>query len=58
VRALPAAVPVQLVLGPEGGFSEAEDAQLRAQGFAPVGLGARVLRAETAALAALATLTL
>ena len=34
----------------------AEDAAARAAGWAPVGLGARVLRAETAALAALALL--
>jgi 16S rRNA (uracil1498-N3)-methyltransferase len=40
--------------GPEGGLSPAEDAQARAAGFVPVTLGARVLRAETAALAALA----
>ena len=39
--------------GPEGGLSEAEDARARALGWVPVTLGARVLRAETAALAAL-----
>ncbi len=44
--------------GPEGGLSPQEEALARAQGFAPVSLGTRVLRAETAALAALATLTL
>jgi 16S rRNA (uracil1498-N3)-methyltransferase len=42
-----------LLIGPEGGLSAAEDTQARAAGFAPVALGARVLRAETAALAAL-----
>ena len=40
--------------GPEGGLSPAEEAAALAQGFVPVGLGPRVLRAETAALAALA----
>jgi len=47
-----------LLNGPEGGLSDAEDAAARTKGFAPVSLGARVLRAETAALAALAMLTL
>lgn len=40
--------------GPEGGLSTQEDAQARQAGFVPVALGPRVLRAETAALAALA----
>jgi 16S rRNA (uracil1498-N3)-methyltransferase len=40
--------------GPEGGLSPAEEAQAHAAGFTPVTLGPRVLRAETAALAALA----
>ncbi len=39
--------------GPEGGLSSAEEDAAMAQGFAPVTLGPRVLRAETAALAAL-----
>jgi len=52
----PGAAPVVLLSGPEGGLSPAEEALAVAQGFAPVGLGARVLRAETAALAALALL--
>ena len=42
--------------GPEGGLSPQEEEAARAAGFAPVSLGARVLRAETAALAALAAL--
>jgi 16S rRNA (uracil1498-N3)-methyltransferase len=45
--------PVLFLSGPEGGLSPAEDAQARAAGFVPVTLGERVLRAETAALAAL-----
>jgi 16S rRNA (uracil1498-N3)-methyltransferase len=47
---------VVLLSGPEGGLSPAEEALAVAQGFAPVGLGPRVLRAETAALAALVLL--
>jgi 16S rRNA (uracil1498-N3)-methyltransferase len=42
-----------LLTGPEGGLTDEEDALARDKGFAAVNLGARVLRAETAALAAL-----
>jgi 16S rRNA (uracil1498-N3)-methyltransferase len=42
--------------GPEAGFSAAEDAALVESGFVAVRLGPRVLRTETAALAALAAL--
>ncbi len=49
---------VTFLSGPEGGLSEAEEAAAVALGFVPASLGPRVLRAETAALAALATLTL
>lgn len=45
--------PVWFLSGPEGGLSAAEDERARAAGFVPVSLGSRVLRAETAALAAL-----
>ncbi|MDR0225065.1 MAG: 16S rRNA (uracil(1498)-N(3))-methyltransferase [Burkholderiaceae bacterium] len=51
-------LPVVFLSGPEGGLSSAEEALARSQGFIPVTLGARVLRAETAPLAALAALTL
>lgn len=50
--------PVVFLSGPEGGLSPAEEQAARAQGFVPVSLGARTLRAETAPLAALASLTL
>jgi len=49
---------VLLLSGPEGGLSDAELAQAQAQGFVAVTLGPRVLRAETAPLAALAVLGL
>lgn len=50
--------PVTLLSGPEGGLSPAEEDAAIAQGFVPVTLGPRTLRAETAPLAALAALTL
>jgi 16S rRNA (uracil1498-N3)-methyltransferase len=42
--------------GPEGGLSAAEEAAAEAAGFAPLSLGPRVLRADTAPLALLAWL--
>jgi 16S rRNA (uracil1498-N3)-methyltransferase len=50
--------PVLFLSGPEGGLSPAEEALARAQGFAPVTLGPRVLRAETAPIMALSALVL
>jgi 16S rRNA (uracil1498-N3)-methyltransferase len=48
-------VPLAVMTGPEGGFAPDELDQLRDVPFVtPVGLGPRVLRADTAALAALA----
>lgn len=47
---------VALATGPEAGFTAEEEALLAAAGFVPVRLGPRVLRTETAALAALAAL--
>jgi 16S rRNA (uracil1498-N3)-methyltransferase len=47
-----------LLSGPEGGFTADEEALARARGFVVVGLGPRVLRADTAPLAALAALSL
>ena len=44
--------------GPEGGLSPAEEAAAIASGFAPVSLGPRILRAETAPLACLSFLSL
>ncbi|MTH99775.1 16S rRNA (uracil(1498)-N(3))-methyltransferase [Roseibium sp. RKSG952] len=49
--------PLALLIGPEGGFSEEERALLRAQLFVvPIPLGPRILRADTAAVAALAVI--
>jgi 16S rRNA (uracil1498-N3)-methyltransferase len=47
--------PRVIVAGPEGGFDAAEVRLARDAGAVPVHMGQRVLRAETAALAALAT---
>lgn len=55
--ALPPARPLLFLSGPEGGLSAEEDALARAHGFVPVTMGQRVLRAETAALAALVMAT-
>ncbi|HTQ77533.1 MAG TPA: 16S rRNA (uracil(1498)-N(3))-methyltransferase [Burkholderiales bacterium] len=48
--------PIVLAAGPEGGFSDDEESRLVAADFVRVRLGPRVLRTETAALAALAAL--
>ncbi len=45
---------VTLLTGPEGGFTEQEREIAKASGFVPVRLGSRVLRTETAGIAALA----
>jgi 16S rRNA (uracil1498-N3)-methyltransferase len=47
---------VTLLSGPEGGFTDAEEDLARLRGFVGVSLGPRVLRADTAPLAALAAL--
>jgi 16S rRNA (uracil1498-N3)-methyltransferase len=45
-----------LLIGPEGGLADAEQQLALAQGFVACRLGPRILRTETAGLAALATL--
>ena len=48
-------LPVGVLIGPEGGFSERERDVLLAEDFVvPISLGPRILRADTAAVAALA----
>lgn len=47
---------IELLVGPEGGFTAEEEAAARAVGFRPVGLGKRVLRTETAGAATLAAM--
>ncbi len=47
--------PVALLIGPEGGFSQTENETLRNLPFVvPISLGPRIMRADTAAVAALA----
>ena len=48
--------PVSLLIGPEGGLSAQEIAAAVAVGFVPLRLGPRVLRTETAAVAAMSVL--
>lgn len=47
---------INLLVGPEGGLNEHERTHAVTQGFTPVRLGPRVLRTETAPLAALAVI--
>jgi len=55
-RDLPASSAATLLIGPEGGLSDAEQAAALAAQFAGLSLGQRILRTETAALAALAVI--
>lgn len=47
---------IAVIIGPEGGISAAEAEEAQAGGFIPVSLGRRILRTETAGIAALAIL--
>jgi 16S rRNA (uracil1498-N3)-methyltransferase len=48
--------PIVLLVGPEGGWAANEQSLAQEQGFLPLSLGPRILRAETAAIAALSIL--
>ncbi len=48
--------PIVLLIGPEGGWAPDEQQLAQEQGFLPLTLGPRILRAETAAIAALSIL--
>lgn len=54
----PTFTAMTLLSGPEGGLTEIEEDLARARGFGVVSLGPRVLRADTAPLAALASTAL
>ena len=45
---------LEIAIGPEGGWAPEEEALFDANGWRAVSLGPRILRAETAAIAALA----
>lgn len=53
---LPPPADIALLVGPEGGFTESEAAIAGQNGFAPLSLGPRILRTETAGLAIIAIL--
>jgi 16S rRNA (uracil1498-N3)-methyltransferase len=53
LRAQPDAKTIVVLIGPEGGFSQAEADAAKSAGFQLVSLGPNILRTETAALAVL-----
>ncbi len=55
-QALSGATEASILIGPEGGLDAAEVQEALTQGFIPVSLGPYILKAETAALAAVALL--
>ena len=57
LKAVPAGDAVALALGPEGGWTPEERQQCVAAGWKPVSLGPTVLRAETAAIAAVSVVS-
>jgi 16S rRNA (uracil1498-N3)-methyltransferase len=56
LRTFPRSGSAMVLVGPAGGWDEGEVVRLREAGFAPVSLGPRILRAETAAVTAVAVL--
>ena len=52
--ARPKGARVAILVGPEGGWTDRERERTRVSGWQPVSLGSEILRAETAAIAALA----
>lgn len=58
LRRLESSSKIALLIGPEGGLSDGEIAAARRVGCIGIGLGPRVLRTETAGVAALAALQL
>ncbi len=54
----PVGTPIIVLIGPEGGFTPAEENAAIAQGFTAFHLGPRILRTETAGIATLASLAM
>jgi 16S rRNA (uracil1498-N3)-methyltransferase len=55
LKAAPAGLPLSILIGPEGGFAEEERLALgKRANIVRIALGPRILRADTAAVAALA----
>ncbi len=52
LKTAPEAKRIAVIIGPEGGFDEEEVQALRESGFCSVSLGTRILRTETAGIAA------
>jgi 16S rRNA (uracil1498-N3)-methyltransferase len=47
---------ISIAIGPEGDFTEEEIWGLKEDGFIPVNIGPRILRAETAAISVISAL--
>lgn len=56
IRAIPEGADIGVMIGPEGGFAGEEIAEARGSGMHLISLGRRILRTETAGLAALSML--
>jgi len=56
LQSVPRSKEIHLFIGPEGGFADEEIALARERHIVPVSLGPRILRAETAGLAAVAAI--
>jgi len=56
LKELASVARMTLLIGPEGGLSPGETQLAQSRGFKPVRLGPRILRTETAALAALSAI--
>ena len=56
IRAIKPGQSVGIMIGPEGGFEDAEIALAQENGIMPISLGRRILRTETAGMTVLSVL--